>query len=467
MEPNTILVDRYRIRKKLSQKPGRQTFLADDLQSQNLVVIKILHFNLDFNWDDLKLFDREIQTLQNLNHQSIPAYLDHFELDIGDIHGFALVQNYIDAPSLQSTIESGRKFSESEIIELADKLLTILTYLHEQIPSVIHRDIKPSNILITRSKYKIGKIYLVDFGSVQVTAGKDSGTRTIVGSYGYMPLEQFGGQTTISSDLYSLGMTLIYLITGTHPAELPQQQGRVKFEAKISDKLMNWLIKITQPYPDLRFDSARAAQKSLNSNQIETDNRFEHFDRTETQVKIRRNNKRSKVRRISIKLKKQFRTLIKLTSKLIEGTLDIIVGLLVVLSILRSLWAVFFEMKDIINFSVATIAKLLSIEHYSIISVLLDWSKMDNPYFFIFWIFGLFATSMICFPIGYVVMVIGGMAVNNSILQSAMGLSILIIIVPFIVLLISPILPLILPFIIVYVYTDIIKKILFPRPLTR
>ena len=260
MEPNTLLVDRYRIRKKLSQKAGRQTFLADDLQSYNLVVIKILQFNLDFHWDDLKLFERETQTLQNLNHRSIHTYLDHFELDTGDIHGFALVQTYIDAPSLQSTIESGLKFSEPEIIKLADRLLTIITYLHEQIPPVIHRDIKPSNILITRSKYKLGKIYLVDFGSVQVTAGTDSGTRTIVGSYGYMPLEQFGGQTTVASDLYSLGMILIYLITGTHPAELSQQNGRVKFDAKISNKLMKWLEKITQPYPDLRFDSARSAQ---------------------------------------------------------------------------------------------------------------------------------------------------------------------------------------------------------------
>ena len=360
MEPNTLLVDRYRIRKKLSQKAGRQTFLADDLQSYNLVVIKILQFNLDFHWDDLKLFERETQTLQNLNHRSIPTYLDHFELDIGDIHGFALVQTYIDAPSLQSTIESGRKFSEPEIIKLADRLLTIITYLHEQIPPVIHRDIKPSNILITRSKYKLGKIYLVDFGSVQVTAGKDSGTRTIVGSYGYMPLEQFGGQTTVASDLYSLGMTLIYLITGTHPAELSQQNGRVKFDAEISNKLMKWLEKITQPYPDLRFDSACSAQKSLNSNQIETDNSFSRLDRTEAQVKIRRNNKRSKVKRISIKLKKQFRTLIKSTSKLIEGTLDIIIGLLVVLSIPGSLWAVFFEMRGLINFSLTTIAKLLS-----------------------------------------------------------------------------------------------------------
>lgn len=393
MEPNTLLVDRYRIRKKLSQKAGRQTFLADDLQSYNLVVIKILQFNLDFYWDDLKLFERETQTLQNLNHRSIPTYLDHFELDTGDIHGFALVQTYIDAPSLQSTIESGLKFSEPEIIKLADRLLTIITYLHEQIPPVIHRDIKPSNILITRSKYKLGKIYLVDFGSVQVTAGKDSGTRTIVGSYGYMPLEQFGGQTTVASDLYSLGMTLIYLITGTHPAELSQQNGRVKFDAKISNKLMKWLEKITQPYPELRFDSARSAQKSLNSSKNENNDNSLHLGFTDVQAKTRLKIKRSKIKRTLIKLKKLFRTLVKLfsISKLIEGTLDIVVELLVVFSTLRALWAVFFEMKGIINSSITTIAKLLSIEHFDIVSGLIWWSRFGglDPFTFCFiWVSG-------------------------------------------------------------------------------
>ena len=462
MEPNTLLVDRYRIRKKLSQKAGRQTFLADDLQSYNLVVIKILQFNLDFHWDDLKLFERETQTLQNLNHRSIPTYLDHFELDIGDIHGFALVQTYIDAPSLQSTIESGRKFSEPEIIKLADRLLTIITYLHEQIPPVIHRDIKPSNILITSSKYKLGKIYLVDFGSVQVTAGKDSGTRTIVGSYGYMPLEQFGGQTTVASDLYSLGMTLIYLITGTHPAELSQQNGRVKFDAEISNKLMKWLEKITQPYPDLRFDSACSAQKSLNSNQIETDNSFSRLDRTEAQVKIRRNNKRSKVKRISIKFKKQFRTLIKSTSKLIEGTLDIIIGLLVVLSIPGSLWAVFFEMRGLINFSLTTIAKLLSIEHYSIISALIHWSE-DNTLYIIGWMQMIMCSVIAFYPVLGLLAIGGGLVNTSLILGSVFLCGMLIMIFPFIVLLISPILPLALPLIILGIYTEV-KKILFPKP---
>jgi serine/threonine protein kinase len=264
--PDTVLVDRYQIREQLSQKAGRLTFLADDLQLQKLVIVKILKFDSDFQWDDLKLFEREALTLKNLDHPAIPKYLDYFDLEAVDIRGFALVQTYINAPSLESIIKSGQKFSEPEVIELADRLLSILTYLHDRLPPVIHRDIKPSNILLANhSGNRIGDVYLVDFGSVQTVTSKEDGTITIVGTYGYIPLEQFGGQTTIASDLYSLGMTLIYLITGIHPAAMTYVNGQVKITAEISYHFRRWLERITQPYVDKRFDSDRSAQTALKS----------------------------------------------------------------------------------------------------------------------------------------------------------------------------------------------------------
>ncbi len=83
------------------------------------------------------------------------------------------MQSYIEAPSLATLITRGHKFSEAEIIELADRLLDLLTYLHQQHPPIIHRDIKPSNILLrNRSGNSIGDVYLVDFGSVQTVAKK-------------------------------------------------------------------------------------------------------------------------------------------------------------------------------------------------------------------------------------------------------------------------------------------------------
>lgn len=267
MKLDITLADRYQLQKQISKKAGRSTYLAVDNHSQNLVIVKILQFNEFFQWDDLKLFEREANTIKNIAHPNIPQYVDYFEIDDDNFRGFALVQTYIDAPSVETVIKQGRKFSETEIIELTTKILDILTYLHQQNPPVIHRDIKPSNILITnRSGNSIGNIYLVDFGSVQTVAYKDSGTITIVGSYGYIPLEQFGGQTTMVSDLYSLGMTLVYLITGVHPAELQRVNGKVQFNnSNVSDPLAKWLEKITEPYAEKRYQSAIAAKEALQS----------------------------------------------------------------------------------------------------------------------------------------------------------------------------------------------------------
>jgi serine/threonine protein kinase len=295
MKVGTALASRYQVCKLLSQKAGRLTFLAQDLRLQKLVIIKILKFDNDFHWDDLKLFEREAAILQNLDRPEIPKYLDYFEVETEDTHGFALVQSYIDAPSLATHIAAGRRFSEAEVIELADKLLDVLVYLHGQHPPIVHRDIKPSNILLTnRSGNSVGDVYLVDFGSVQMTARKEEGTITIVGSYGYIPLEQFGGQSTTASDLYSLGMTLIYLLTGIHPAQLPQVDGHVKFTAEIDRNLKRWLEKMTYPHLDKRFDSSHLAQIALKSEDGSYGD-FNHLKPADTKVQLYRDREKLEI----------------------------------------------------------------------------------------------------------------------------------------------------------------------------
>ncbi|MHC5597648.1 MAG: serine/threonine protein kinase, partial [Nostoc sp.] len=144
-------------------------------------------------------------------------------------------------------------------------VLEILVYLHGLYPPVIHRDIKPSNILLgDRSGNSIGQVYLVDFGSVQTVLATESGTRTVVGTYGYMPQEQFGGRTVAASDLYSLGATLIYLVTGTHPADLPQKDFRIQFEqaANLSPSFSNWLKWMVEPSLERRLSSAEQAMST-------------------------------------------------------------------------------------------------------------------------------------------------------------------------------------------------------------
>ena len=265
-----ILGDRYEVQQQLSKKAGRQTLLVRDVETQKLAVIKLLTFDSDFEWDDLKLFEREAAILKTLSHPAIPQYLDYLELDGKNGKGFAIVQTYIEAKSLEQHLKAGRSFSETEIKEIAKALLEILTYLHGHTPPVIHRDIKPGNILLAnRSGHSVGQVYLVDFGSVQTLAGKEGGTVTVVGTYGYMPPEQFGGRAVPASDIYSLGATLIYLVTGSHPADLPQKNLKIQFEpaVNISQELTLWLKRMTEPSLERRLATVQDAFSALDKPQ--------------------------------------------------------------------------------------------------------------------------------------------------------------------------------------------------------
>jgi serine/threonine protein kinase len=266
LEGEVLGDNRYLVQTQLGKKAGRRTFLAQDSTTQDLVIIKFLAFSSDFEWDDLKLFEREAETLKTLNHPAIPRYLDYFEVNSGNVKGFALVQTYIPAQTLEQYIQGGRSFTQNEVIEVAKKILNILIYLHQRNPPVIHRDVKPSNILLgDRSGNSPGKVYLIDFGSVQTVAVSEGATRTVVGTYGYMPQEQFGGRTVPASDLYSLGATLIYMVTGTHPADLPEVDGRIQFEklTNLTPGFRQWLQRMTEPNLRKRLNSATEALQTI------------------------------------------------------------------------------------------------------------------------------------------------------------------------------------------------------------
>ncbi|MBW4463254.1 MAG: hypothetical protein KME47_23895 [Nodosilinea sp. WJT8-NPBG4] len=143
-------------------------------------------------------------------------------------------------------------------------MLDILEYLYCLQPPVIHRDIKPSNVLLkNRSGNSPGEVYLIDFGSVQTAA--HGGTVTVVGTYGYIPPEQFGGRSLPASDLYGVGMTLIYLATGQHPADLPQNDLHVEFKhlTSLSGSFISWIEWLTDPSLAKRPATAQDARLHL------------------------------------------------------------------------------------------------------------------------------------------------------------------------------------------------------------
>ena len=262
LEKSQVISDRYQLIAKLGRNAGRQTWLATDLNSaeEEQVVVKLLAFGGDVQWEDLKLFEREAQILKQLDHPRIPKYKDYFSID--DRHlWFGLVQQYIPGLSLKQLLDRGKRFTETDVENIAQEILAILLYLHGLNPPLLHRDIKPSNLILGEDE----QIYLVDFGAVQDRAATEGATFTVVGTYGYTPLEQFGGRAVPASDLYALGATLIHLLTRTAPADLPNRELTIQFRERLSlhPGLADWLEKMTIPALERRFTNVQQALNAL------------------------------------------------------------------------------------------------------------------------------------------------------------------------------------------------------------
>lgn len=264
LQTQQVIHNRYQLKEKLGESAGRQTWLALDLSTQDDIVVKLLTFSDQMQWESLKLFEREAQVLKQLNHPRIPDYRNYFCVDEQLLY-FGLVQEYIPGKSLKQLLTKGQVFAEPEVRKIAAHILKILIYLHGLSPPVLHRDVKPSNVLLGKDS----RIYLVDFGAVQDRAAREGATFTVVGTYGYAPLEQFGGRATPASDLYALGATLIHLLTGVSPADLPQKDSRLQFShlVRLNPGFVRWLEQLTEPNLERRFSSAQQALDALKANQ--------------------------------------------------------------------------------------------------------------------------------------------------------------------------------------------------------
>lgn len=269
LQAGHLLQSRYKLQKCLAQNAGRQTWIAVDktLSSEEKVIVKFLAFSPEMQWEDFTLFEREAQVLKNLSHSRIPKYRDYFSVDkqVGSgLYWFALVQDYIPGKPLQNLLDAGRHFTEKEVRSLAVQVLKILCYLHELSPPVLHRDLKPSNFILGEDR----KVYLVDFGAVQEQGAVEGVTFTVVGTAGYAPLEQFWGRAVPASDLYSLGATLIHILTGVAPADLPQKNLKIQFRDRVSinPNLVYWIEALTAPDLSQRYQTAQEALTDLKAN---------------------------------------------------------------------------------------------------------------------------------------------------------------------------------------------------------
>ncbi len=262
LKPGDLVKQQYCIEEILSQNDLLITYGALDLFTQEQVIIRELHFDRLVIWKAYELFERELRALEKLKHPAIPQLIEHFEVKRTGFHRLYLVSKRILATPIDQKLRSGWRPKEQEVKQIAKQALTILSLLHSQKPPLIHRDIKPSNLMIDDR----GQLYLIDFGAVQdAFRSRGGGGSTIIGTYGYMAPEQFTGQAMIQSDLYALGATLVHLLSGCSPAEMPYLDLKLNFRDYVSCSrpFYQWLEKMLQPQPTERYPDSRASLSTL------------------------------------------------------------------------------------------------------------------------------------------------------------------------------------------------------------
>jgi serine/threonine protein kinase len=254
---------------------GRITYLAQ--KGDRKVVIKQFQFATSgSDWSGWKALEREVDILKGLQHPKIPQYIESLELD----SGFCLVQEYIPAESLGVQ----RPRSLEQIKGIGRQVLEILVYLQELHPVVLHRDIKPENILCNDQ----GEVFLVDFGFSRLGAEDVGASSMMVGTIGFIPPELFGGrEPSKASDLYSLGATLICLITGTPTYKMSDLIDDFAFSERAFEGLdhqyANWLKKMVSVRVSDRFADAAAALdglKRFDEKEVSTIHRYEESKST-------------------------------------------------------------------------------------------------------------------------------------------------------------------------------------------
>ena len=264
--------DRYRAIRILGQGGFGRTFIGIDeaLPSCPACVIKqFFPADLGSAAKAAELFQQEAIRLDDLGkHPQIPTLFAHLELDGWQY----LIQEFIDGQDLLKELQDQGAFSEAKIRMLLADLLPILQFIHDR--HVIHRDIKPENIIRRRLPSNSGSIasgshVLVDFGAakyVSTSALMQTGTR--IGSAVYIAPEQMRGKAIFASDLYSLGVTCIHLLTNVSPFDLMDMDGAWVWRnflgnSSISFALGQILDRLIIAAPSQRYQTAQAVLNDL------------------------------------------------------------------------------------------------------------------------------------------------------------------------------------------------------------
>lgn len=269
LQPGEVLATKYRIVRVIGRGGMGAVYEAESLQLGKRWALKELTPPIDEE-DEIRRyaaqFQAEARLLANLDHYGLPRVVDFFE----DHKHYFLVMDFIRGRDMEQVLrDHGSVLDESVVLSWADEILDIVGYLHGLEPPVIIRDIKPSNIMLTDA----GRVKLIDFGIARL-ADKGLRTGTAIrgaGSPGFAPIEQYGGAgTDPRSDIYALGATLYFLLTGSAPLDSltclmngTDQPPISRFNPSVSERTQQAITAMMAMQPAQRLQDVLAVREAL------------------------------------------------------------------------------------------------------------------------------------------------------------------------------------------------------------
>lgn len=262
-----ILNERYEIHEKIGEGGMAFVYRGVDLETQNVVALKILKKEFSYDEEFIKRFKNEAAAAQKLSHPNIVSIYDMGNEE--DIH--YIVREYIDGLSLDELIKAKRKLPWRNTLKISAQILSAVDHAHKN--NIIHRDIKPLNVMITAE----GEVKLTDFGIARaVSSATKSAANDSAGSVHYLSPEQIrGGFVDERSDVYSIGITMYEMITGTVPYDgdshvaiaMKHIDGKIKPPSEVDPKIpygvSDLIVLATKKETNMRFQSAGEMYEQL------------------------------------------------------------------------------------------------------------------------------------------------------------------------------------------------------------
>lgn len=248
------LLPQYQVEKLIGRGGMGAVYQGVQVSLQRHVAIKLLPAELAANTEFISRFKREAQTLARLQHPGIVAVHDFGQTAEGHLY---FIMEFVDGTDLMHIIH-GPGLDPTQALEITIQVCEALHYSHSQ--GVIHRDIKPANVLVTKE----GRAKLADFGLARPLSTTPSGVTAaslIMGTPDYMAPEQWAGKADHRADIYSLGVMLYEMLTGSRPQgvfDLPS------IRSQVDARLDEVVVKAMRQEPERRYQQVSELREAVN-----------------------------------------------------------------------------------------------------------------------------------------------------------------------------------------------------------